>query len=273
MTFKRSSPLGQARESSSLDEDDRLRYRVAMFGAALAVMLVFLPIAGGLYVYMHPRSGPRDVHSKDGDPPNLEMASLDISKEIDNEIKQLKPGEILFNPASEMKVGLTERVEVRIAKSLSVDLEQGLKGRGLQQAEKIKVSSYMGVVLSGTEGFFNITLKNREQKIVTDDAYTEWIFDVTPLKQGNPSLYLTAYNVIVTAAGDRTYEHPAFRKEIKVRTSFASTVTRFLRDNWKEIAALVVGSGIVSGFVGWILSKIRKRRQQRRQPPPWERGS
>jgi hypothetical protein len=206
-------------------------------------------------------------HPSFGDPPQAEPAPMNVQEAINKEVEDLKPGRILFNPSLEMQVGKTEIVEVRISKSLSEELSKGLKGAGTPQIENIKVGSYMGVVLNGTKDFFFIDMKNREQKLITEGEYTEWLFEVTPLKQGNPSLFLTAYNVISTPSGDRSYEHPALIKEIKVSTTIGYTVGSFLKDNWKEITGIVIASGIVGLIANW----IKRRKERRRQPPPWER--
>lgn len=210
---------------------------------------------------------PTVVQSSDGDPPRIELGSVEMRRTVYDEVKKLKPGQILFNPAKEMRVGTVETVEVRIANSFTDNLNNGLsglKGSGHPQIEEIRISPYMGVVLSGTESFFHIELKNREQKIVTEDKYTEWIFDVTPIKPGNPSLYLTAYNVIVTPDGERGYESPALSREIKVTTTMAFATTNFVKGNWKEITGLLIASGVL----GWIGSKVRKRK--RSEFPPWD---
>ena len=57
--------------------------------------------------------------TRDGDPPNIPVASVTASSKvmIDDEINKLTPGQILFNPAQEMKVRNAERVEVRSGNS------------------------------------------------------------------------------------------------------------------------------------------------------------
>ncbi|HEX8494177.1 MAG TPA: hypothetical protein VF658_15120 [Pyrinomonadaceae bacterium] len=235
---------------------------ILFVGFLLAVLSQILFSNDTRYVFIPPAQ----VRPKDGDPPKFETASKDVQEVINDEVRKLKPGQILFNPAQEMKVGAPETIEVRIANSLISDLEKGLKGKGASQVEEVKVSAYMGVLLNGTEEFFHITLKNREQKIVADDQYTEWIFNVTPLKQGKPSLYLTPYNVIDTPAGEKTYEHPSFIREINVTTTLTYTILKFFRDNWKEI----IGIFIASGLLGLIINLIKKRRARADDPPTWQ---
>jgi len=231
--------------------------------ACLAAVLSFQLVGrwgGGPPVSLSPPS--------DGDPPNMPAAFVGGSSRamIDDEINKLTPGRILFDPATEMKVGNSEKVEVRIAKSFTGDLTAGLKGRGRPEIEEISVGSYMGVTLKGTEGFFVIDLKNRQEKIVTEGHYTEWVFDVTPLKVGAPSLYLTAYVVIDTPAGERAYEPPAFVKEIKVTTTAVATVSTFLKTNWDKVIGMILGTGVIGLCVRWVVTKAKSRRT----PRPWE---
>lgn len=62
-----------------------------------------------------------------------------------------------------MKVGRNETVDVRISKSLLEDLNAELEGSVKLETRKLRVGPYMGVTLSGTDGFFKMDLKNREQ--------------------------------------------------------------------------------------------------------------
>jgi hypothetical protein len=210
------------------------------------------------------RTGPIPVF-KDGDPPRIELTSKELKSIIDAEIKNLDAGKIIFNPPSELKVGQNDKVEVRIAKSFTDDLVSQLKGKFTPQVEEIKVGPYMGVTLTGTEGFFSIVLKNRETKLIIDRQYTEWIFDVTALKPGKPSLYLTAYNVVTTPVGERAYEHPTFTREITVSTTATYAVGTFIGNNWKELIGIVVGSGVFT-----ILMNLIRNKRTRKESRPWE---
>lgn len=58
--------------------------------------------------------------------PETAPASQDLSQIVEDEIKKLTPGRILFNPSQEMKVGIKERLEVRIAKNFTENLSSGL---------------------------------------------------------------------------------------------------------------------------------------------------
>jgi hypothetical protein len=245
-----------------------VNWSLLIFGIVVLFALLVGASLGLVVFIISPRPPPQFVRNSDGDPPEAQVASLEMRKAIDDEIKVLEPGQILFNPASEMKVGVVEIIDVRIAHTLVDGLNNGLtglKGTGRPQIEDIKVGPNMGVVLSGTQGFFNIQLKNREQKVVSEHGYTEWIFDVTPLRPGQASLYLTAYNVIVTPTGEKTYEHPALSKEIKVTTTLAVRAADIVKANWwKEIASLAIASGLIT----WVVNRIRKRRHN--QSRPWE---
>jgi phosphoribosylformylglycinamidine (FGAM) synthase PurS component len=48
-----------------------------------------------------------------------------------------------------MKVGIRERIEVRITKTLTEDLSKELRGRGVPQIENIRVGPFMKVHLTG----------------------------------------------------------------------------------------------------------------------------
>jgi hypothetical protein len=63
--------------------------------------------------------------------------------------ENLPTSHILYNPSSEMRVGIEERIEARISNSSIENLKKGLKGRGYPQSEEINVSSRMIVRLEG----------------------------------------------------------------------------------------------------------------------------
>ena len=101
-----------------------------------------------------------------------------IRKELDN----YALGQILFNPPKDMRVGRFERIEVRITQKLDIDLAKNLKGKGIPETIFEKVAPFMRVKLSGDD--FEIKALNEEGQIVPDDGFTEWAWDVLPLKSG-----------------------------------------------------------------------------------------
>ena len=187
-------------------------------------------------------------------------APPDLSKVIDDEIKKLSSGLILFNPPQEMKVGVKERVEARITKTITEDLSKGLKGRGLPQIEEIKVNTLMGVRLNGDKVNFDIKALSHEEQIVTGDGFTQWDWDVTPLKSGIQRLLLsvTIRIKIPNYYGEERKDYPVFERPIKVKVNPIYSLKNFIKSYWQWIVSTIIGSGII----GWIIKRILKKRRK-----------
>ena len=129
----------------------------------------------------------------------------------------------------------------------------------------------MGVSVKGSEGFFKVNLLNGdERKLVLENEFTQWLFDVLPLTAGNPSLTLTAYVVLASPIGEKDYERPVFVKEIRVlaapKRPISTVVSTFFVRNWDKVIGVLVSTGVLGGLVAW----LRKRRASRKPSPRWE---
>jgi len=107
--------------------------------------------------------------------------------------RQTSPGEIAFNPPESMHTGQAEIIEVRIQPERVIT--QGMLGRGDLQVEAVGVTPSMSVNLccgppEGDSPFDIIPLSN-EQQVVSPGSFTQWMFEVTPRKQGPQVLTLS----------------------------------------------------------------------------------
>jgi hypothetical protein len=179
----------------------------------------------------------------------------DLDKIIQEEFKKLSPGQILFNPADQMQVGVTERVEVRIAKGLTKDLAKGLRGRGDPEIEKIKVGTFMTARLTGSA--FEIKSLNNEEQMVEDGGHTQWNWDVTPLKNGTHSLILTAtVRIVIEGYGEQKKDCPVFEKKINVKVNRVYSAIKFLKTYWQWIITTLIGGG---GLIALIRRATKKK--------------
>jgi len=173
-----------------------------------------------------------------------EEISPEISTIIDMIWKKLPKGHIIYNPPSEMQIGVEERIEARIANRVSENLNRGLKGRGAPQSEEIKVSSRMSVHLDGGDAF-NIKqlFTNEDQAIVGD--YAQWEWDVVPLKSGIQKLNLCVDAIIETPnLSDRTYHVHVFERTINVRVNYAFQARSFFVRNWQFIITTLIAVAV-----------------------------
>lgn len=164
---------------------------------------------------------------------------------LEEELKRISVGKVIFNPSEEMKVGVRERIEVRISKDPDVDIVSALKGRGIAQIEDIKVSELMKVRVSGSD--FNITPLNEEEQFIGSQGFTEWAWDVTPQKSGNRVLHLHVTLRIRLPFGEERKDHPVLDKSVLVKVNPIYSTRVFLITYWKWLA-----TGIILPLIGFI---------------------
>jgi parallel beta-helix repeat protein len=179
----------------------------------------------------------------------------DLSEIVEDELKKLDPGQILFNPPKKMRVGVRERVEVRISKNITEELSTRLKGRGEPQIENISVNTFMKVRLTGDN--FDIKPLSEEEQVVSDEGFTQWEYDVIPNKYGNQILQLIVTVRIKIPGGEEKITYPVFERDINVEVNIIYFITHL---DWRWIIGTIIGSGII----GLILNEWRRRQKSNR---------
>lgn len=159
-------------------------------------------------------------------------------KAIQEELKELREGKILFNPNKYMRVGELQIIEARISKSLSTDLGESLKGSGEPVVEKLAVGDVMKANLSG-DGF-DIEGSSSEAQLVPDDDFAHWTWNVTPIKSGRRTLILlVTVQIKVRGVSDTSHDVPVLERDVEVLINPVYTTRRFLAANWKWIAGTI----------------------------------
>ena len=159
-------------------------------------------------------------------------------------------GRLFFNPPKQMQLGQTERVEVRVARTLQLDTEllQGLRGHGIPHIEKIPTSSLMAVTLS-SNGFDIKPLSNEEQVVILD-GITTWEFDIHAKERGQQRLFLSVELRIPLSGWPLAHRSfPVREVTIDVQVTAVRLVGSFLGHNWQwvgtsglAILAIIVGA-------------------------------
>lgn len=229
-----------------------------MFGVILVVLLLIYLISIPTMMKMKVPIEEKASRPSQKEAPLPTLAPPDLSKIVENEIKNLSPGRILFNPPTEMKLGVNEKIEVRITKKITEDLTKGIEGRGIPKIEKIKVGPVMEVSLKGNNFDIKLLSPKEEEQLVTGEGYAKWLWEVVPLKSGIQSLYLSVAVVIYVDHSEKKH-YSVLKKEIKVKINPIYTTQKFIENNWKWIITTIVSSGII----GWIINKRRKSRKKK----------
>ena len=169
----------------------------------------------------------------------------------------LPMGRILFACPPTMRVGASERVEVRISGDPTEDISSGLQERGVPVQAGAKIAPVMKVTLTPDEdNVFDVkTLSEPEQ--FTGGTFSQWVWSVTPLKSGTHNLYLTVNVVVdVPGFGPQKREIPVLTQAVHVRTDMTYSTGEFWRKNWQWFSTtLLIPLGL------WLWKKRSKAKE------------
>lgn len=158
----------------------------------------------------------------------------------------LEPGQIAENIPRKMRVGRSERIEIRIAKASVKSLTEGLEGGGTAWRHSITVTKAMSVRLRAPEGGFFIETASPETQWIEnqpglgDDDFASWRFLVTPRARGwsRLQIIISARTVGTDGVAAET-ALPDQVIEIKVRANIKRVLLRLI--GW-SIAAVAGGA-------------------------------
>ena len=150
---------------------------------------------------------------------------------VDQILSQLVLGDVAFNAPE--KINIEDTVSIRVA--LSPDqgaaaVSARIEEPGKRIAETLQVSNLMQARLTG-EGFKIVAVTPEKQAV--SSGITEWLWDVTPLKEGKHQLTLSM-DALITVNGEvvpktlRTY-----RKPIEVEVTTAQVAGNLLSEHGK----------------------------------------
>lgn len=182
--------------------------------------------------------------------------ALDPAEVARSALAELAQGRILYNPPTEMQFGQPERVEVRISLDPAADLGSGLQGSGEPVEEQIPVSAFMTVRLTGAA--FEITPLSSAEQIIAQDTYTQWAWDVVPIKSGEQRLTLiVTARVKLPGFGEEARDLPIIEREITVKVTPVQAALNFFNQNLAWIGpTMLAGLGTA---LGWAWRQRRRR--------------
>ena len=192
-------------------------------------------------------------------PPTTPTPTPSFQELIEDELRKLSSGRVLFNPPEEMKVGIEERVVVRLTKDITENLTEGLKGPGAPQIEPIEVGTFMKVTLTGGDSF-DINALSSEEQVVKPVGFTEWSWDVTPLKSGRQELHLTVtVRILIPGQYEQKIDWLVMDKQISVEVNPPYTFKRFIECYWQWIVATIISAICVIPIILKLGGRTRKK--------------
>ena len=171
------------------------------------------------------------------------------AREATPEPAKAELGQLTENIPRTMRVGVTERVEIRIGRAHIKNMADGMEGGGLAWQHDVTVTKAMSVRVRAPEGGFFIETASPETQWIDrlfDDGpdYASWRFLITPQQRGWATLriHISARTVGSEGVAAET-AFPDQVIEVKVRTNYGRAAKRTL--GW--IAAAVAG-GVLARF-------------------------
>lgn len=136
-----------------------------------------------------------------------------------------KNARLLHNVPSRMKKGAVEECRIRLAPN-----ERSIL-RHAPQKHKLEVIERVGDITkvelkSRNKGDFKIQLAGKPTRHIFLDSFTEWLFFITPLREGQHKLYLDVSFVVQNEQGESVWER-AFSTDVEVLTDAAPQKTPF----------------------------------------------
>jgi hypothetical protein len=163
-----------------------------------------------------------------------------------------------------MRVGRTERAEIRIAKASIKALTEGLEGGGPVWHHNVAVTKAMAVRMRAPEGGFFIESASPETQWIENslgyasDDFASWRFLITPQSRGWARLQIIVSARTVGADGVAAETAlPDQVVEVKVRRNLKRAFARLL--GW-TIAAVLGGALSTFGQTGLEIAKIYAHR-------------
>ena len=145
-------------------------------------------------------------------------------------------GAVIYQVPDTMIVFSKYRVTVRISKNKKAEvITEGLNNKdGDITSSEVVVSQKMEVTLKDespdNDPSFIISQINTDQQLVDDESYTQWLFNVQPVKHGDKKL-----NLVISIIKNDTKKQIVYTDNITVKESIKGEVETFWGKYWQYI--------------------------------------
>lgn len=163
-------------------------------------------------------------------------------------------GHVAYKIPNEMTVRSTYQVVVRISKS-TVNIYENLNGEVTTTTVPLTQTMEVKLIDSSPSDnkMFDIVENNKGVQLVEDnEAYTQWTWDITPLRAGTSKL-----KIVISIIKNRISKETVYEDEVVVKTDVTKTVPFFIATYWQWIM-----SSIIIPFVIWFFNKRRKKKEE-----------
>ena len=188
---------------------------------------------------VEPHEAPR--HRRQAEPEvNGDRPSQSVTR-IDDREQASWLGSILWNPPSQMRMGNSERIEVRLGDTEQAieALCEGLRGRSAPRIDRLEIAPLMRGALTADPRDFSVQALSTQDQFVRQGTVARWDFNVTALRAGLRRLRVLASMRIKVEGKDEVVDLPSYESEVRVSVAPVHAVGHFCAENWKWIAGTV----------------------------------
>jgi hypothetical protein len=184
-------------------------------------------------------------------------------------IKNLIKGLIAYSVPDEMTVGENYNVKIRITKDSTQkkmlvigDNKIPINDTTVQSTitiESIRVSSIMSASLTtDSEENFKIASKSTETQNIEQLGYTEWEWNVIPLKSGEHELKLIIKVRITSEDGEKSFKDiVVFEKNIFAKKNVSYSIKNLFNKYWQwSLSTLIIP------FIVWLYNRKKKKKEE-----------
>ena len=188
----------------------------------------------------------------------------------------IRPGRVLYHGPTDMTQGEPGTVIVRIARNEDVDVAKDVGPGGQTTVSAVEVAEEMRVRLDGGEDFKVRDVHSDPTHFVPITTFSEWTWEVTPLKSGELDLRIVVEVIVRRRDGNERSitPLPVDRKTITVSVNPVWSVGEFVKSYWQWLAttlivpfALWAKKAFFSGADEAKKDDPKKKRQKRSRGP------
>ncbi len=158
-------------------------------------------------------------------------------------------------------------IEAGIAPQITQEIKNEIQGRGQVNIKSGVRFDPMGMNMDliVNPQKFKVFKQEVGEQLVTSKLPGKWVWQVTPIEPGNHQMTILAtLNLNLPGSKTRTIKTIVFQDQREVKVNWGYTISGFIMINWKELIPLIVGSGSLSGLIGWYLAKRQEKQKQAR---------
>jgi len=186
-------------------------------------------------------------------PPDLKITERNSTK-IFKQSNNLSEGRLIYKIPNTMRIRSTYKVLVRISKSkANISIFDSLSGDVI--TSRIPVTETMEVQLIDIspkdKKMFDIVEDNNAVQIIDDDdSYTEWSWNVTPIRVGVSKL-----KVVISIIRNNNKKDIVYEDIVEIERDLKEQIIFFLEEYWKWI----ITTFLIPIFIWWWKNKKNKK--------------